>query len=158
MKIVVMSDTHLNRVTEEFMAICARYCSDADMVIHLGDWERAPVLDFMEQYRLEAVAGNMDDHIIRDRLPARKIIQAGGYRLGLTHGWGSAYDLRSRISREFSHVDAILFGHTHQAVQLEENGIFWFNPGSVFMGRGSSPRSLGILHIEETISGEIILL
>jgi uncharacterized protein len=158
MKIVVMSDTHLSHVTEEFMAICARHCSQADMVIHLGDWERTPVLDYMEQYPLEAVSGNMDDHIIRDRLPAKKIVRAGKYLLGLTHGWGPGADLRERVFKEFTGVDAILFGHTHQAVQIEEKGIFCFNPGSVFSGRGGSPRSLGILHIEETITGQIVPL
>jgi len=158
MKIVVMSDTHLNRLTDEFKAICTKHCDDADMVIHLGDWVSSSVLDYLEQYNLEAVAGNMDNHVIHDRLPVKKVISVGGHRIGITHGWGSASDLRKKLYTEFPGVRAILFGHTHQALQMEENGIFYFNPGSVFMGRGSIPRSLGILHIHERIQGEIVPL
>lgn len=158
MKIVVLSDTHLNRVTDEFRRICDLYCDKADLVIHLGDWTSGSVLNYMEQYPLEAVAGNMDDYDILDRLPQKKVVSVGDYRLGIIHGWGSARDMRSRISKEFSGVDAVLFGHTHQPFQCEENGIFWFNPGSVFMGRGNYSRSLGILHIEDALRGEIILI
>lgn len=158
MKIVVMSDTHLNRLTDEFKAICTQYCDGADMVIHLGDWVSSAVLDYLEQYNLEAVAGNMDNHLIHNRLPTKKVIVVEGYRIGITHGWGPPSDLRRRLYREFSDVDAVLFGHTHLALQVKENGIFWFNPGSVFMGRGSISRSLGILHIHENIRGEIVAL
>ena len=84
MKIVVMSDTHLNRVTDEFKGICARYCNDADLIIHLGDWVSTSVLDHLSQYPLEAVAGNTDNHLIHDMLPAKKVIRADGRRLGRT--------------------------------------------------------------------------
>ncbi len=158
MKIVVMSDTHLDRVTDGFESICAEYCEGADMVIHLGDWSRSTVLDYLEQYPLEAVSGNMDDCAIRDRLPAKKVLQVKGFRLGIIHGWGSPVGMRHRLYDEFRSVDAILFGHTHQAVTAEEMGIRWFNPGSVTMGRGELPRSLGILSIEDRIRWEIIPL
>ena len=158
MKIVVMSDTHLYGVSDQFKAICDRYCQDADRVIHLGDWVRGPVLNYMEKYPLEAVAGNMDDPVIQESLPAQKVIALGNYRVGLIHGWGSAAGLRSRLYQAFSDVDAIFFGHTHQALQLTENGIFWFNPGSVFTGRGGSPPSLGIIHLQEQLESEIVRL
>ena len=156
MKIVVMSDTHLNRVTDEFKGICARYCNDADLIIHLGDWVSTSVLDHLSQYPLEAVAGNTDNHLIHDMLPAKKVIRADGRRLGIIHGWGSATGLRGRLHGEFSGVDAILFGHTHRPLQLQENGIFWFNPGSVFSGRATPERTLGILHVGERFEIEII--
>ncbi len=156
MKIVVMSDTHLSRVTDEFKEICRRYCDDADMVIHLGDHTGWAVLNYLEQYRLEAVAGNTDDLAISDQLPVKKIVRADHFRIGIIHGWGSAQDMRARLAKEFTNVDAILFGHTHQAMMAVEDGIFWFNPGSVFLGRGSVPRSLGVIYTEERIRGEII--
>lgn len=158
MKIVVMSDTHLYSLTEEFESICARYCEDADLVIHLGDWVSPSVLDFLEQYPLEAVAGNMDGQVIRDRLPVKRTITVGGYRIGLMHGWGPADDFRSRLRGALPDADVILFGHTHRALLLQENGVLWFNPGSVFLGRGDVPRSLGILHVDEQIRGEIVPL
>jgi len=158
MKIVVMSDTHLERVTDRFESLCAAYCEGADLVIHLGDWARHSVLNFLERYPLEAVAGNMDDSGIHERLPVKKVIRVRGHRLGIIHGWGSPVGLRHRLMDEFENVEAILFGHTHQALQLVEHGIFWFNPGSVYLGRGQRANSLGILNIEDRITGEIVTL
>lgn len=158
MKIVVLSDTHLDHVTDELESVCGRYCADADLVIHLGDWVGGAVLDYLEQFPLEGVAGNMDNHVIRHRLPAKKVIQVGGYRIGLIHGWGSGFGLQARIRDEFSNVDAICFGHSHQALQEVEGGLFWLNPGSLFMGRGKSARTLGILYAEDSLRAEIVTL
>ena len=158
MKIVVMSDTHLNHATEELEKICTRFCDGADLVIHLGDWARGGVLEFMETYPLEAVCGNMDDHAIRERLPSKKVIRVGGFRIGMAHGWGSGHDLSRRITAEFQDVDAVLFGHTHQPLVKQDNGMLLFNPGSVFLGRGRHAQTLGILHVEEDIEGEIVVL
>jgi hypothetical protein len=126
------------------------------MVIHLGDWVSAVVLDYMEQYPLEAVAGNMDDYSIQQRLPTRKIVKAGAFHLGMTHGWGAPGGIRQRIKPEFAGADAILFGHTHQPLILRENGVLWFNPGSLFLGREPNRKSIGILRIKDTIEAEIL--
>lgn len=158
MKIVVMSDTHLNTPTDEFRMICDRYCDRADLVIHLGDWARSVILDYMESYPLEGVAGNMDDYAIQQRLPAKKVIRIGNHRVGIIHGWGSSKDIRRRLAGEFDNVDAILYGHTHLPYEQRENGLLWFNPGSVFMGRGELSRSIGILHAAGELRGEIIPL
>jgi hypothetical protein len=158
MNIVVMSDTHLNSATDELKKICSRFCDGADLVIHLGDWARAVILDFLETYPLEAVCGNMDDHVIRERLPAKKVLRLGGFRIGMAHGWGSGLDLPGRLLGEFQEVDAVLFGHTHQPLVRQSNGVFLFNPGSVFLGRGAHAQTLGILRLGERIEGEIIVL
>jgi len=156
MKIIVMSDTHLGKITEEFKTLCSQFCDDADMVIHLGDWDKVAVLNFMEQYPLEAVAGNMDDYPIQRRLPDQKIVRAGNFRLGIVHGWGPPGGIRLRLAEQFSGVDAILFGHTHQPLILNESGLLWFNPGSVFPGRGNPQGSIGMLRIQDQIEAEII--
>ncbi len=158
MKIVVMSDTHLSRPTDHFRALCDCYGKDADLVIHLGDLVSTGILDYLEQYPLEAVAGNMDPAAIQERLPPTKVLRLGKFRVGLAHGWGSHHAIRARLAHHFPTVDAILFGHTHQPMLLEEDGIFWFNPGSVSLGRGALSHSLGILHVNEKLTGEIIAL
>jgi uncharacterized protein len=158
MKLVVMSDTHLSQATDQFRAICEQYCRDADMVIHLGDWTRTDVLDYLEQYPLQAVAGNMDDYSVHSRLPVKKVLQVNDFRIGIIHGWGSARDLRSRLKTQFADVHAIFFGHTHQPFQSEENGLFWFNPGSVFSGRGQFGGTVGVVHVDQQLHCEIIAL
>ena len=158
MKIVVMSDTHLEVIDQGFEDLCARFCESADLVIHLGDFTRAGVLDFLERYPLEAVVGNMDDEAVLDRLPVKKVIRAGAFRIALIHGWGSAQGLRPKLREQFDDVDAILYGHTHEPLVSRENGLLWFNPGSVTMGRGSIKRSIGLLEVGETIEPAIIEL
>jgi uncharacterized protein len=158
MKLVVMSDTHLSQVTDQFRAICDKYCQDADMVIHLGDWTRTAILDYLEQYPLQAVAGNMDDHHLHSRLPVKKVLEVNGFRIGIIHGWGPARDLRRRLKTQFADVHAIFFGHTHEPLQLEDNDLFWFNPGSVFSGRGRFGGTVGVVHVDRRLRGEIIVL
>ncbi len=156
MKIVVMSDTHLARINDDFKALCSQYCESADLVVHLGDWEKVEILNYLDQYPLEAVAGNMDDHAIHQQLPTKKTFRAGDFRIGIIHGWGSPGGIRQRITAEVERVDAILFGHTHQPLLIHDNGLLWFNPGSVYHGRGVSKRTIGILQIQDRIEAEIV--
>jgi uncharacterized protein len=156
MKLVVMSDTHLSHATDEFKAICERLCADADMLIHLGDLTQSAVLDYLEAYPLQAVAGNTDDPDVHSRLPLKKVLQVKGFRIGIIHGWGSVSDLRPRLKMQFTDVDAIFFGHTHQPLNIQADGLFWFNPGSVFMGRGQFQGSIGVVHVEHQLIGKII--
>ena len=158
MKIVVMSDTHLERIDQACKDLCAQYCETADLVVHLGDITRPAVLDYLGQYPLEAVAGNMDDEAVLERLPVKKVILVGGFRIGLIHGWGSPQGLRQKLRGQFNDVDAILYGHTHEPAISRENGLLWFNPGSVTMGRGGFKSSIGLLEIGETIKPGIIEL
>lgn len=156
MKIVVMSDTHLHQTTRSFETLCLRYCADADLVIHLGDWTRTAILDYLMQYPLAAVSGNMDDYAIHAKLPAKKTLRLNGRRIGITHGWGSEFDMHARLLKDLPDVDAIFYGHTHRPTNREEHGVLFFNPGSVTLGRGSYRGSIGIVHVEESIRAEVI--
>jgi hypothetical protein len=156
MNVVVMSDTHLYEPTPAFAELCQRFCAKADLVIHLGDVVSVSVLNYLMQYPLQAVAGNTDTLGVRNTLPDKKIIRLGRLRVGLIHGWGSAEDLPEKLRREFSGVDAIFFGHSHRGFCRWENGLFWFNPGSVSMGRGGLPASIGLVRVDARVHGEII--
>ena len=39
---------------------------------------------------------------------------------------------------------------------FREDGLLWFNPGSVFLGRGASRKTIGILRIQDKIEAEIL--
>lgn len=153
-----MSDTHLNYATDQLKSLAARFCDGADLVIHLGDWARGSVLEFLELYPLEGVCGNMDDHVIRERLPSRKVIQVGGYRIGMVHDRALGAEIAGGPDGGLLGVDALLFGHTHRPLVKRDNGVLWLNPGSVFLGRGEHAQTLGILHVGESIEGEIVVL
>lgn len=158
MKIAVLSDTHLATVTGDLQTLCSLHCDPADMVVHLGDWTAASVLDYFEQYRLEGVCGNMDDMGVRLRLPMKKIIRVGSFRIGLTHGWGYGDDVRAHLVREFDTADAILFGHTHRPLVEKVDGKLLVNPGSAFSGRGAWGRTMAVLHVGRSLDAEIVRL
>lgn len=158
MKVVVLSDTHLDQVNSELVSICETYCATADLVIHLGDWTRSVVLDFFQQFPLEAVSGNMDDAVIRDQLPSQKTLTLDGRRIGITHGWGYETGMHERLLQAFPDVEVILYGHTHRPLAREENGVLFFNPGSLTYGRGRFQKSLGIFETGEKMEANIIHL
>ncbi len=158
MKIVVLSDTHLTTVTEGLQNLCRLYCDSADLVVHLGDWTAGCVLDYFEQYRLEAVCGNMDDMGVRLRLPMKKVVRVGSFRIALTHGWGYGGDVAAHLLQEFDTADAVLFGHTHRPLVERIDGRLLVNPGSAFSGRGSWGRTLAVLHVGKSLHAEIVRL
>lgn len=158
MKVVVLSDTHLYQVSSELTAICEAHCTTADLVMHLGDWTRVAVLDYFLQFPLEAVSGNMDDAAIRDRLPCQQTLTLAGHRIGMAHGWGYESGMHDRLLQQFPEADIILYGHTHRPTNQAENGVLFFNPGSLTHGRGRFAGSLGVLEIGEKIESTIIPL
>ncbi|MBI5585612.1 MAG: metallophosphoesterase family protein [Deltaproteobacteria bacterium] len=156
MKIGVLSDTHLTRVTKDLERIMNDLFGDVDLVIHAGDMVSLPVYRFLQQRPIEAVQGNMDDWALRKELPEKKILTLGDFKIGLRHGWGSPLGLEERLQREFSGLNAVIYGHSHLAANHWSSGIFFFNPGA-FSGYRGKP-SVGILHLMADIRGEIIEL
>ena len=79
------------------------------------------------------------------------------FRIGIIHGWGSASDLRNRLEDAVCRRERHLFWtYPPAARKLKKNGLFWFNPGSVFKGRGQFRGSVGVVHVEQQLRGEII--
>jgi putative phosphoesterase len=147
-----------------------------DAILHAGDVTRRRVLDQLAEIApVHAVAGNRDFGL---RLPLDRVLEFEGVRLGLTHGhggWGGylrekvlnltvGYHLdryirlvRDRFAGQ--PVQAIVFGHSHRAVNMIQDGVLLFNPGSVapdyhepFHGPG-----VGVLTITHgSIRGELV--
>jgi putative phosphoesterase len=155
-KIGVLSDTHLHRVTRKFRKIYDNYFADKDVLLHSGDYVSTDVVDFLSRKDFHGVYGNMDPFEIKELLPAKKIIELGAYRLGITHGWGPAVGLEGRIRPEFTDVDIIVYGHSHHAVNHIKDGVLIFNPGTATGYSHNGIHSIGILELGDTIQGEII--
>ncbi len=159
MKVIVMSDTHLRYVTPEFENLCDKFCKDADMVIHLGDWVSPQILDYMMQFNIVGVSGNSDHPGIVAQLPFKKTIKLESFRFGLVHGWEWSGNLYTALTAEFDGVDGIFFGHTHRPCFEKVGKMLFLNPGSVFAGRGHVKRSLAVVNvIGETINVNIVSL
>ncbi len=161
MKIGVLSDTHLHRVTPDFRKLCQNRLGDVDLILHAGDMVELEVYDFLASLkpRVEAVQGNMDEGKLRGRLPMKKVLNLEGLRIGLIHGWGPAAGLEERLRPEFEEIDCLVFGHSHKAAHYRQGGILFFNPGSA-SGKGFWGKpTLGYLHLKDSkIEAEIVEL
>ncbi|MBU1275184.1 MAG: metallophosphatase family protein [Proteobacteria bacterium] len=156
-RIGVISDTHLNGFDQELAEKAAEVFAGVDIILHAGDLTSLLVLDALEAPEVIAVAGNMDGPAVRANLPAKRIVTAGGFKIGLIHGWGSPMGLAGRVAREFSGVDAVVFGHSHRPTNLVKKDILLFNPGSYakgFLGSGT----VGLLELDREIIGRVLQL
>jgi hypothetical protein len=159
MKIGVLSDTHLREPTPDFKKMAEVHFRDVEMIVHAGDFVDWSVVQYLSGLKeLVAVCGNMDPSEIRKFFPQKRTVELGGFRIGLIHGGGAPFGMESRIKEEFDEeVDAILYGHTHTPANHRVKNLFFFNPGSPTRSFLNQP-TLGILHLNEKIEGEIITL
>ncbi len=153
----VLSDTHLTTPDPDWVRQVTRAFSGVDLVLHAGDLTDLRVLDALSEFSVLAVSGNMDDHLVVQSLPTKRVIELEGFRIGLIHGWGAPQGIEDRIRNEFEQVHCIVFGHSHRPTNHVEDGILFFNPGSA--GRAwRSSGTVGIITVDKEITGRIIEL
>ena len=152
MKIGVISDTHMAQPSDSLMCLMESVFADVSMVLHAGDLTSLDILEAFSGKKVVSVCGNMDYYDVAQNLPDKRVIEVEGYRIGLTHGWGSRTGVEDRIKEVFENVQAIVYGHTHKPANHVKDGVLFFNPGA-FSGR---TRSIGLLTIDKGIKGTII--
>jgi uncharacterized protein len=73
----------------------------------------------------------------------------------LSHARRSAM-LYDYVLGEFSGVDVIVFGHSHEPYIKMHDGVLLFNPGSIVV-RNGQPGTMGLLEISDrAIKGRIL--
>jgi len=159
MKIGVIADTHVRHISE-LPASLINALAHMDMVIHLGDFHSETLVnDLKEIAEFHGVAGNHDGHI--PGLPEKAVVGVNGKQIGLIHGHGCVFPFGFKwglLSQFEQQVDAILYGHTHSARNMIDEGILFFNPGSVIGRFPAMHRSYGILNVGEKITAEVVTL
>ena len=160
-QILVLSDTHV-RTVHDLPAQVLRAVSEAEWVVHCGDYTRLAVVDELKRLarNFVGVYGNADPGDIRRRLPAEVVIKVEARRIAVIHpAWGGYPDaLEESLIERFPDVDAILFGHTHDPCNHRLNGTMLFNPGQGY-GSFMVPASIGMLTIsKDALTGEILVL
>ncbi len=133
------------------------------MILHAGDLVEKSVLDELKILApVEAVAGNMDPQSLQKSLGRFKLVKIGNVAIGLLHGDLAGRQVSFSLVKEIfdpEKVSALVFGHLHEPVVKEENGILFFNPGSAVDPRRTPQPSCGLLEVEgRTISGIIVYL
>ena len=136
MKLLVLSDTHRSLG----FAYEAIEKESPDAVVHLGDHlSDAEDLSFaFQEPEFYSVPGNCDyAPSVRQSL----LLELAGVRVFLTHGhlFGvkSGLDTLAAAAKDLG-AQLALFGHTHQALLEERNGVTLLNPGTAGrLGRSS---------------------
>jgi putative phosphoesterase len=155
LRIGVLADTHLSGELVPDYVIEA--LGRVDLILHAGDILDMPVIEQLSGIAdTFAVRGNMDHPDVKGVLPARRFIEVGDFKIGLTHGRGGPSGMVERVASEFRDVDCIIFGHTHNALAEERNGVLFFNPGSPTDRRFTDRNSIGILEVTDRIVPWII--
>jgi putative phosphoesterase len=148
LKIGVISDTHA-RFFPELPQKLVSVLSKVDLIIHAGDIVTLDVIRGLEILApVTGVYGNMDYPEVKCELSQQRVLELAGKKIGVVHGSGGPHEIEERVLQLFPGVDAIVFGHSHVALNKLHGGILLFNPGS-------ARESYGILDVGEKIEGKI---
>ncbi len=148
----LLSDTHLSEPDERLEAVLAGPLGPAQVLLHAGDHTGPAVVDhleFAEPRPYHGVLGNMDGPGLAGRLPPTRVLEVGGCRVGLIHGWGPPDGLVNRVAEAFraEEVSLVVFGHSHRAEDRVVGGVRFVNPGSAFDRRWSSRRTVALVEV-----------
>jgi uncharacterized protein len=146
MRLAIISDTHLPRGSRVLPAACVERLRAADAILHAGDFVQAAVLEELEALGppVYAVRGNVDSSELQARLPATRMVEAGGARIALIHDAGPAAGRLERMRRRFPDARAVVFGHSHLPLLEERAGFAIFNPGSPTERRRAPRHTMGL--------------
>jgi uncharacterized protein len=157
MRIGCISDTHLMGRPVPDPVIEA--LEGVDLILHAGDILELAVLEQLSAIaETQAVKGNMDHGEVASVLPDRRVIKAGKFKIGLTHGHGPPSGITWKVARVFEGegCDCIVFGHTHNSLIKERNGVLFFNPGSPTDRMFARRNTVGVLEVTDKIEPFII--
>ncbi len=132
MRLAIISDTHLPRGTRALPEACVARLRAADLILHAGDLVELSVLEELEALGppVAAVHGNVDRRDVVARLPERRVVEAGGVRIGMVHDAGPARGRLERQRAAFGECAAVVFGHSHIPLLEGDDAFRIFNPGS----------------------------
>jgi putative phosphoesterase len=99
---------------------------------------------------VHAVHGNADEPALKASLPAERVVEAAGARLGMRHAPGPSAGRDARLAARFPRCDAVVYGHTHVARVERVGGLWLLNPGSpTERRRASTGLSMLVLRVED---------
>lgn len=151
MKIGILSDTHLTGITKDFKETIKRVFDGVDMIVHAGDMTGIGVFNYLSNWELKAVRGNVDDFELYNLLPEKRTENIMGKNIGIIHGKGPPNGIENVVFREFQNVDLIIFGHSHIPLSTIKGDVLLFNPGS-YRRSNSYRGTVGIIEIADNIT------
>jgi uncharacterized protein len=156
MRVAVLSDTHSPRFWKFCPPTLAAHLTGAELILHAGDVCTAEVLDELMTFApVRVVLGNNDRlEVAAWGAPEMLELELEGLRVAMVHDSGPAGGRAARLRRRFPAADLVIFGHSHIPMDLTEDELRIFNPGSPTDKRRQPYGTLGELTI---IDGELTL-
>ena len=134
------------------------YIETADHILHGGDVCDPALLDQLASFApVTAVTGNCDGPDVRHwGAPEVAEVTLEGVAVAMVHDSGARARRRERLRARFPRARVAVFGHSHQPLSEDSDGLLLFNPGSPTWPRRAPWPSMGILWIEAgAVDGEI---
>ena len=134
------------------------YVESADHILHAGDVVDPSLLAELKAFApVTVVLGNCDAMDIKEWGATETAeVELGGIRIAMVHDSGLSKGRRERMRKLFPEARVVVFGHSHEPVNEDSDGLLLFNPGSPTWKRKAPFTSMGLLWIEDgTVEGEI---
>lgn len=134
------------------------YLETADHILHAGDVCDPALLDELKALApVTVVMGNCDPmDVKRWGATEEAVVELGGVRIAMLHDSGPSKQRRERLKKRFPNARVAVFGHSHEPVNDDREGLLLFNPGSPTWKRRAPFPSMGLLWIDDgEVEGEI---
>jgi putative phosphoesterase len=150
-RVAVLSDTHAPRFWKSCPPRVADRLRGADLILHAGDVCTVAVLEELSGYaEVYAVRGNNDGPEIHAwGAPTTLELDLGGVQVAMVHDAGPSKGRAARMHRWFPAADLVIYGHSHIPLDLAEDGVRIFNPGSPTDKRRQPHGTMGLLDIAD---------
>ena len=142
MLIGLISDTHIPDRRVKLPEKVLESFENVELILHAGDITSQSVIDELEAIApVVAVEGNMDRVVGEIDLPAAKVIEVEGHKIGIIHG--EVYPRGDTQHLYYNAlqlgVDILVSGHSHIAQLEKVKDVILVNPGSPTNPRLSDP-------------------
>lgn len=155
----ILSDTHLTRVSTDFLQAVQQCFADCEVIIHAGDIVHPAVLQAFPDKSVRAVHGNCCTLAAHTSLPDQLEFSLGRFKIAVAHGhrFGRyAHDIEPGLAAHFPEADCLIYGHTHEPVCRHERGQLIINPGSFqIASRYGAPCTYAVLEADDELQGSI---
>jgi uncharacterized protein len=148
-RVAVLSDTHAPRRWRSCPPAVAAHLADVDLILHAGDVCTAGVLDELAAFApVRAVLGNNDGaDVVARGVPESLRLDLDGLAVAMVHDAGPAAGRPARMRRRFPDAQLVVFGHSHIPLDLTDDDLRLFNPGSPTDRRRQPHGTMGLLEI-----------
>ncbi len=143
LRIGIISDTHGLLRNEIYAAF-----EGVDEILHAGDVGDPAILTELGVIGpVHAVWGNVDGWEVCSRVPETLEVERLGHDIAVIHGhqWGSPRP--EQLIQRYPDHSVIVYGHTHEPLITERDGVLLVNPGSAGRRRFNLPVTVARLQL-----------